>query len=55
MLAHNSGVDIAVIEAFERRLGDPASDDRRKLARALIDGGALFIVENGGGEAWASG
>lgn len=49
LLARNADVDVAVIEAFERKLGDPVSDDRRKLERALIDGGALFIAENGGG------
>jgi hypothetical protein len=48
-LARKADVDVAAIEAFERKLGKPTSDDRRKLEQALMDGGAVFIAENGGG------
>lgn len=49
LLAQNAGVDIALVEAFERKLEEPSAGDRRKLERALVAGGALFIPENGGG------
>lgn len=49
LLARYADVDVAAIEAFERKLGNPTGDDRRKLEQALTDGGALFIAENGGG------
>lgn len=49
MLARTAGVEIAVVEGFERKLGDPKPDDVRKLKQALESGGALFIDENGGG------
>lgn len=48
-LARNAGVDVAAIEAFERKLDVPTGDDRRKLEQALVAGGAVFIAENGGG------
>lgn len=49
VLARNAGVDAAVIEAFERKLGDPEPDERRRLQDALEAAGASFIAENGGG------
>lgn len=48
-LARRADVDTDIIEAFERRLAEPAGDDRQKIERALEAGGALFIAENGGG------
>lgn len=49
MLARTAGVDVAVIESFERKFGDPPPEVRRKLENALKTGGAVFIAENGGG------
>ena len=48
-LAHRSGIDEAMIEAFERKIDEP---DRRAIAAieaALEALGAVFIEENGGG------
>lgn len=49
ILARNAGVDTAVIEAFERKIAEPAEADRLALRQALEAGGATFIPENGGG------
>ncbi|MBS3648475.1 XRE family transcriptional regulator [Pseudaminobacter sp. 19-2017] len=48
-LARSSGVDTSVIEAFERKLGNPDVAENAKLQRALEAAGAYFIAENGGG------
>jgi len=48
-LAAKSGVDPAIIERFERKLGKPEAEIVQALASALEAGGAIFIAENGGG------
>ena len=48
-LAGNSGVDVLVIEEFERRITLPDRDICDKLQTALENAGAAFIAENGAG------
>ena len=48
-LSIRSGVDEAVIEAFERKLEKPEPDAIAALQTALELLGAVFIEENGGG------
>ena len=44
-----TGVDAGVIADFEARVADPGDEVKRLLCRALEQGGAVFIPENGGG------
>lgn len=48
-LAQFSGIDAAAIEAFERKLEEPARETVAALQAALEKAGAVFIPENGGG------
>jgi len=48
-LASLSGVESAVIEAFERRIELPDDAAIEMLQATLERAGALFIAENGGG------
>lgn len=48
-VARRSGVDAAVIAAFESRRAEPGDDVKRRLLATLEEGGAVFIAENGGG------
>ena len=43
-----SGVDVAVIQAFELRICQPSSEAVHKLERALEYAGADFLPESGG-------
>ena len=47
-LAKLSGVDVAVIQAFELRICQPSSEAVHKLERALEYAGADFLPESGG-------
>lgn len=47
-LAKLSGVDVAVIQAFELRICQPSSEAVQKLERALEYAGADFLPESGG-------
>ncbi len=48
-LARLSGIDAAVIEAFERKLALPDADKVVAIADTLERAGIVFIPENGGG------
>lgn len=48
-LSIRSGIEEAVIEAFERKLQLPEPDAIAALQEALVSLGAVFIDENGGG------
>ncbi|KAB0539320.1 XRE family transcriptional regulator [Pseudochrobactrum saccharolyticum] len=48
-LSSFSGIDIRVIELFERKLETPDETILVALQKALEDAGAVFIPENGGG------
>jgi hypothetical protein len=48
-LASRSAVDEAVIEQFERKLGEPEPETITALKSTLETLGAVFIDENGGG------
>jgi len=48
-VSRRSGVDAASIEEFEAKLADPGEEAQRRLCRALEEGGAVLIPENGGG------
>jgi hypothetical protein len=48
-LSIRSGMDEALIEAFERKLHQPEADAIGALKTALELLGAVFIEENGGG------
>ncbi len=48
-LEFRSGVDVAVIEGFERKLQKPEPEDIAALQVALESLGAVFVDENGGG------
>lgn len=49
VLSRLSGVDEAVIEAFERRLDKPDAATIDAIKQALETGGVVFLPENGGG------
>ncbi len=48
-LSSFSGIEIGVIELFERKLDTPDDTILESLQKALEDAGAVFIAENGGG------
>ncbi|MBX8800527.1 XRE family transcriptional regulator [Pseudochrobactrum asaccharolyticum] len=48
-LSSFSGIEIGVIELFERKLDTPDHSVLEALQKALEDAGAVFIPENGGG------
>lgn len=48
-LSSFSGIEIGVIELFERKLDTPDDTILEALQKALEDAGAVFIAENGGG------
>lgn len=48
-VSRQSGVAVAVIHEFESKVADPGEEAQRRLCRALEQGGAVFIPENGGG------
>lgn len=48
-LSSFSGIEIGVIELFERKLDTPDNAVLEALQKALEDAGAVFIPENGGG------
>ena len=48
-LSSFSGIEIGVIELFERKLDTPDNIVLEALQKALEDAGAVFIPENGGG------
>ncbi len=48
-LSSFSGIEIGVIELFERKLDTPDDTVLVTLQKALEDAGAVFIAENGGG------
>lgn len=48
-LAHRSGIDEAMIEAFERKIQEPGSRAIAAIEAALETLGAVIIEENGGG------
>lgn len=49
MLADMSGIEEAVIRDFERKLAEPAQQDRAKLRLALEAHGALFLADDSSG------
>lgn len=49
MLSRLSGVDEAVIEAFERKLDKPDAATIDAITQALEKAGVVFLPENGGG------
>ncbi|MGQ5718055.1 XRE family transcriptional regulator [Pseudochrobactrum asaccharolyticum] len=48
-LSSFSGIEIGIIELFERKLDTPDDTVLATLQKALEDAGAVFIAENGGG------
>ena len=48
-LAERSGVDEALVAAFERKVRKPEPEVTAALESALEEAGAVFIPENGGG------
>lgn len=48
-VAERAGVDAGALADFEAGIGDPGAEARDRLRRALEEGGAVFIDENGGG------
>jgi hypothetical protein len=49
ILARLAKVDVATIEAFERKLALPTDAEITALRRGLEEAGVVFIAENGGG------
>ena len=48
-LAEAARVDVEVVRQLEARVRRPSSDEQWRIRKALEDGGAVFIAENGGG------
>lgn len=48
-LASACGLDAALIDAFENRIGEPDAGTRKRLQAALEDLGAVFIPEDARG------
>ncbi len=48
-VAKKACIDEAALGGFETGLGDLAGDDKARLRRALEDGGAVFLPEDGAG------
>jgi transcriptional regulator with XRE-family HTH domain len=48
-LARGTGVELAVVREFERRLSRPSNEIVSMIERFLEASGVMFIPENGGG------